>query len=45
MIVEEIKTRYKNLAKQYHPDSGGDNETFMRIKRVAEEAIKYLQGD
>lgn len=40
---EEVKTRYKNLAKQLHPDSGGNAEDFIKIQTAAEEAIKYLK--
>lgn len=40
---EDIKTRYKNLAKQLHPDVGGNPEDFMKIQKASEEAIKYLK--
>lgn len=40
---EEIKTRYKNLAKQLHPDGGGKNEDFMELKKASEESIRYLK--
>lgn len=40
---EEIKTRYKNLAKQLHPDVGGNADDFMKIQTASEEAIKYLK--
>lgn len=39
---EEIKVRYKNLAKQLHPDMGGNAEDFMKIQKASEDAIKYL---
>jgi len=29
----EIKSRYKQLIKQSHPDKGGDREVFQRIKK------------
>ena len=30
----EIKSRYKQLIKQSHPDKGGDREIFQRIKKA-----------
>jgi hypothetical protein len=41
---EDIKTRYRTLAKQLHPDGGGDNEDFINLSKAAEEAIKYLKS-
>jgi curved DNA-binding protein CbpA len=29
--AEEIKSKYKSLAQQYHPDKGGDTEKFKEI--------------
>ncbi len=29
--IDEIKAMYKQLAKQYHPDCGGDTETMQAI--------------
>lgn len=34
--VEEIRTSYKNLAKQHHPDKGGDKEKFQEIQTAYE---------
>lgn len=31
--LEEVKARYKHLAKQYHPDLGGDTATMQAINR------------
>ena len=41
--AEEVKDRYRTLAKQKHPDAGGSTEEFQRIKIAAEEALKYLE--
>lgn len=30
----EIKQAYRNLAKQYHPDKGGDKEMFQKIQEA-----------
>ena len=40
---EEVNTRYKNLAKQLHPDHGGKEEDFKGLKLAAEECLKYLE--
>jgi len=31
--LDEVKALYKQLAKQYHPDLGGDTETMQSINR------------
>lgn len=40
---EEIKTRYRGLAKQLHPDCGGDEEDFMKLQKASEDCIKYFK--
>ena len=30
--IDEIKLRFKALAQFHHPDKGGDEETFKRIR-------------
>jgi|GEM_PF-916400 len=37
--AEEIKSKYKSLAQQHHPDKGGDEEIFKRIKSAYEILI------
>lgn len=39
-----LKTRYRQLAKQYHPDRGGDTELFRCIIEIYEEFAKNLQN-
>jgi len=34
--TEEIRSSYKNLAKQHHPDKGGDKEKFQEIQTAYE---------
>lgn len=41
--VEDIKARYKSLAKQLHPDMGGTEQDFINLQSASEECIKYLQ--
>ncbi|PZR29138.1 MAG: molecular chaperone DnaJ [Citrobacter freundii] len=31
--IEEVKAKYKQLAKQHHPDMGGNTETMQAINR------------
>jgi hypothetical protein len=41
--IEDIKIRYRALAKQLHPDTGGNADDFMAIQKASEDAIKYLE--
>jgi hypothetical protein len=37
---KEIKSRYRELAKKYHPDKGGDPKKFAEIQNAYEDAIR-----
>jgi hypothetical protein len=37
---QEIKTRFRDLAKQHHPDLGGDVETMKAVNEAYEQALK-----
>lgn len=39
---EEVRERYRTLAKQMHPDVGGDPKDFEALKRAAEQAMAYF---
>ena len=41
--AEEIKARYKTLAKQLHPDVGGSQEAFIAIQEAAQQAIDFMR--
>lgn len=44
--LEEVKATYKQLAKQYHPDCGGDTETMQAINtEYAFASAKILKGE
>lgn len=42
--VEEVRARYKTLAKQLHPDAGGSEEAFIRLQDMAKQAIEQMEG-
>jgi len=41
--TEDVKARYRSLAKQLHPDAGGNTEDFIKLERACEDSIRYLQ--
>ncbi len=43
--IEEVKARYKHLAKLHHPDCGGDTETMQQVNtEYAFACAKILKG-
>ena len=42
---EELKKRYKELAKVNHPDAGGNNEYFISIQNAYETAQEKLKKE
>lgn len=43
--IDDIKARYKQLAKEHHPDHGGDTETMQQINAAyAEACTKAFRG-
>ena len=44
--IDEVKAMYKQLAKQYHPDCGGDTATMQAINvEYAFACAKVLKGE
>lgn len=41
--VDEVKARYRSLAKQMHPDAGGAREDFESVVRAAEQATLWFE--
>jgi hypothetical protein len=39
----DVKDRYRTLAKQMHPDTGGNVEDFKKLQTASEQALKYLE--
>ena len=34
--IQDIKRRFRELAKKYHPDHGGDSEKFIEVVEIYE---------
>ena len=43
--VGEVKTLYRALAMQWHPDRGGDNETMKQINLAYEQSLAGRHGE
>ena len=41
--MEAVKKQYRKLAMKYHPDRGGDEETFKQINNEYEEAMEQAK--
>ncbi len=42
--VEEVKAEYRKLAKQHHPDKGGDVATMQAVNAQYHERLSQLNG-
>ncbi len=41
--LAEVRTRYRELAKRYHPDVGGSHADFLALQQAYEQVMEYLQ--
>ena len=41
--LAEVRTRYRELAKCYHPDAGGSHADFLALQQAYEQVLEYLQ--
>ncbi len=41
--LAEVRTRYRELAKLYHPDAGGSHADFLALQLAYEQVVEYLQ--
>ena len=41
--LAEVRTRYRELAKRYHPDAGGSHADFLALQQAYEQVMEYLQ--
>ncbi|NOZ39627.1 MAG: hypothetical protein GXP24_05310 [Planctomycetes bacterium] len=42
---EEVTTSYRELAKELHPDRGGDLNHFLRLQRHFEQALQLVRKE
>jgi len=40
---EQLKTAYRELVKQSHPDRGGDRRQFLKLQRYFEESLALVR--
>ncbi|HLB45697.1 MAG TPA: J domain-containing protein [Anaerolineales bacterium] len=43
--IAEIKKRFRDLAKRYHPDLGGDGEKFIELMETYERLTAGDKGN
>lgn len=43
--AEEVRTRFKTLAKQAHPDGGGSDEAFIALQDKTKQALEYFEKE
>lgn len=44
LTIKTLTRRYRRMAKQHHPDRGGQHETFIRLNRAFEELLRKIRG-
>lgn len=40
--VEEVKKQFRNAAKDCHPDHGGNEEDFVKLKNAYDDALRFF---
>lgn len=43
--ITEIKETFRKKAKKYHPDKGGDTNTFIQLKEAYEKVMKEKKDE
>lgn len=43
--MDELKSKYKDLAKKMHPDIGGDKDKFQRMLEEYTEAVEDITSE
>lgn len=41
--LAEVRTKYRELAKRYHPDVGGQHTDFLALRQAYERVVEYQQ--
>lgn len=44
MTVKTLTRQYRRMAKQYHPDQGGEHGLFIKLNRAFEDLLRKLKG-
>ena len=42
--LAEVRARYRQLVKHYHPDAGGDHTGFLALQQAYGRVVEYLQA-
>ncbi|MBC8235380.1 DnaJ domain-containing protein [bacterium] len=45
MELYELKSRYRELARIYHPDKGGSSEEMQQLNTAYRIAVRYMKRD
>lgn len=40
--LAEVRIQYRELAKRYHPDTGGSHTDFLALQQAYEQVMEYL---
>jgi DnaJ-class molecular chaperone len=40
--LADVRSQYRELAKLYHPDAGGDHTDFLALQQAYEQVVEYL---
>ena len=40
--LADVRSQYRELAKLYHPDTGGDHIDFLALQHAYEQVVEYL---
>ena len=43
--IGELKSRYRSLCKVYHPDAGGTEEQFIKLRAAYEECLRDYEEE
>jgi len=44
MTVKTLTRQYWQMARKYHPDKGGDHETFIKLNRAFEQLLRRVKS-
>lgn len=44
MTVKKLTRRYWHMARKYHPDKGGDHESFIRLNQAFEQLLRRVKS-